>query len=192
MCCGRARGVKRIGMSGGKVWPAFGMAFDWTWMIGPLLRSTGFEMFSFARRLRPHGRIAAGRSNGRGHCRQPCVIFCGLHTAAPAAALIAGIAFGDGSPGAALPPHRITLGLFDPPYLAPLPALGSGGSESRRCGCAGPLLVHGQPTRQRRSHQRANPAFPHTALSPHGGAVDHAPFGEESCEGVCERRWDRG
>ncbi len=190
MCCGRARGVKRIGMSGGKVWPAFGMAFDWTWMIGPLLRSTGFEMFSFARRLRrlragslafsfarrlrPDGRIAAGM-NGRGHCRQPCVVFGGLHIAAPAAALITGIAFGDGSPAMALLPSRITLGLFDPPYLAPLPALGSGGSDT----CVADALAR-------------RPASPHTALSPHGGAVDHAPFGEESCEGVSGCRWDRG
>jgi len=100
-----------------------------------------------ARHLHPRRSIAArGRkgTNGGGHCRQPCVNLVGLHTAAPAAALCAGIAFGDGSPGAAFQPSRITLGLFDPPYLAPLPALGSSGSESRRCGCAGPLPIHGE------------------------------------------------
>ena len=119
-------------------------------------------------------RAARGQkgTNGRGHCRQPCVIFSGLHTAAPAAAFFTGIAFGDGSPGAAFLPLRITLGLFDPSYLAPLPALGSDGSESRRCGSAGPLPVHDES-----SHRRANPASPHTALPSHGSAVDHAPFG---------------
>ena len=86
----------------------------------------------------------------------------GLHAAAPAAALFTGIAFGDGSPAMAFAPSRITLGLFDPPYLAPLPALGSGGSDTNAVGALA-----------------RRPASPHTALSPHGGAVDHAPFGEE-------------
>ena len=122
----------------------------------------------------PPGQAEAGieKANGGGHCRQPCIVSMGLHAAAPATALFTGIAFGDGSPETALAQHRINLGLFDPPYLAPLPALGSDGSESRRCGCAGPLPIHGES-----SHRQANPASPHTALSPHGSAVDHAPFG---------------
>ena len=98
----------------------------------------------------------------------------GLHTAAPAAALITGIAFGDGSPETALAQHRITLGLFDPPYLAPLPALGSDGSESRRCGCAGPLPVHDERRVSAEVMDKQTPLF-HTPRFPRMAARSTTP-----------------
>jgi len=98
----------------------------------------------------------------------------GLLTAAPAAALFAGIAFGDGSPGAASEPTRITLGLFDPPCLAPLPALGAGGSDPgvvdalarRLFMAAGARAPQPWTSEPRISTHRASSRI---------GAVDHAP-----------------